>query len=1026
MRVVSLLFCAASFLAAQNFYEPFPAPGRAEIFFVSGGDIWRVAEAGGEASLVVSHPADDTRPMPSPDGNFLAFQSTRTGAGDIYLLTLGSGELRRLTFDAGPEVLNGWSHDGKWIYFHSNARDISAMNDIYRVPATGGTPERVLADVYTNEFASAPSPDGKSLAYCARGVADRQWWRHGHSHLDESELWLKPASGAPQRLTPAGAKHLWPMWSADGSRLYYVSDEDGAENLWSLTPGQKPRKLTAFKDGRLLFPAISYDGKTIAFERNFRLYRYDVAANQSKEIAITLRGAPSSPQPERLRLTQGFSGLSVAPDGRKLAFVARGDVFASGTRDPGDAARITQTRSVEGNLAWSPDSKLLLYTADRDGGIQIVVYDFAARKERLLTQGKDKNSLPRWSPDGKRIAFLRNAKELRVIDADGAKDTLLATGRFTQAPLDFAFQPAWSPDSAWIAYIDRGEKNFENVSLVPAAGGTPKPVSFLPNTNSAGVTWAPDGEAIYFRTSQRTESALIVKVDLRIKGKPLREDRFDELFAPARKDDKKEEKKPVVIDWEGLRRRVSLLPLDLNAGAFAISPDGKTLVFTATAGQQAQLYSVSLDPLAPGPMIPRQLTTTPGPKSAPQFTADSKELYFLEAGKITALPMDTRVPRNLALTAELETNFESDKAELFDLAWGYLDRHFYDEKFHGTDWSATRERFERPAMASRTVDEFRRVVNLMIGELNASHLGFSGGQGTPPANGRLGLDFEPGTFKIARILPGGPAALAGGFETGMTLEAINQKPLNATDNLDERLEYASGKRTELRVSGKTITVQPVSVAAEKKLRYQAWVDENRKLVERLSAGKLSYAHIPDMSEESLNQFYLDLDADSHGRKGVVIDVRNNNGGFVNVYAIDVLARKSYFTMRERGDSEKVPSRTLLGQRALDLPTILLTNQHSLSDAEDFTEGYRALKLGKVVGEPTAGWIIFTWNLNLFDGSTLRLPRTAIADLNGQIMERNPRPVDVPVERPMGEGSTAKDSQIERAVAELLRQVNTTR
>ena len=146
------------------------------------------------------------------------------------------------------------------------------------------------------------------------------------------------------------------------------------------------------------------------------------------------------------------------------------------------------------------------------------------------------------------------------------------------------------------------------------------------------------------------------------------------------------------------------------------------------------------------------------------------------------------------------------------------------------------------------------------------------------------------------------------------------------------------------------------------------------------------------------------------KEGVVIDVRNNNGGFVNVYAIDVLARRGYLMMTPRG-LPAAPARSMLGQRALELPTILVTNQHSLSDAEDFTEGYRTLKLGKVVGEPTSGWIIYTGSQTLVDGSTMRMPATRITTLDGKTMELNPRPVDIAGDaadwrEPDGQGQSA--------------------
>jgi C-terminal processing protease CtpA/Prc len=265
-------------------------------------------------------------------------------------------------------------------------------------------------------------------------------------------------------------------------------------------------------------------------------------------------------------------------------------------------------------------------------------------------------------------------------------------------------------------------------------------------------------------------------------------------------------------------------------------------------------------------------------------------------------------------------------------------------------------------------------------------------------------------------------------KVGDYLLAIDGTQINARTNLDELLSYKINRRVALTVASsadganrRELAVRPVNTATEKVLLYRKWVEDNRAYVERVSNGRLGYVHMFDMGSASLAQLYVDLDAANHLREGVVVDVRNNNGGFVNPYAIDVLARRGYLTMTER-DQTPAPARTVLGQRSLELPTILVTNQHSLSDAEDFTEGYRALKLGKVVGEPTAGWIIFTWNQTMIDGSTVRLPRAMITDATGTDMELHPRPVDVQVTRPIGETLAGRDSQLDAAVRELLQQL----
>jgi C-terminal processing protease CtpA/Prc len=381
---------------------------------------------------------------------------------------------------------------------------------------------------------------------------------------------------------------------------------------------------------------------------------------------------------------------------------------------------------------------------------------------------------------------------------------------------------------------------------------------------------------------------------------------------------------------------------------------------------------------------------------------------------------------------ELTVNFAQEKMEVFKQGWRYMRDHFYDDKYHGTDWNAVKTTYEPMIASARTMDEVRRLMNMMVGELNASHLGVGGPSSfTATTVGKLGLRFDRAEFenngklKITEVITLSPAAVSKAINVGDYLVSVDGTSIAAGVNLDELLEGKVGKRVELEISSsadgsnkKEVILKPISTGAEKNLLYRQWVEWNRSYVARISGGKLGYVHLPDMSQGSLTQLYVDLDTENQSKEGVVVDIRNNNGGFVNPYVIDVLARRGYLTMKERG-MWAVPGRAQLGQRALEKPTVLVINQHSLSDAEDLTEGYKVLKLGKVVGEPTSGWIIFTWNTNLFDGTSLRLPRQLIAGADGKNMELNPRTPDVAVTRPIGETLTGKDSQLERAVRELL-------
>jgi tricorn protease len=376
--------------------------------------------------------------------------------------------------------------------------------------------------------------------------------------------------------------------------------------------------------------------------------------------------------------------------------------------------------------------------------------------------------------------------------------------------------------------------------------------------------------------------------------------------------------------------------------------------------------------------------------------------------------------------------------EIFHEAWEALNKGYYNPDFNGIDWKAVRAEYEPLAEGAGTSEELRRILNLMVGELNSSHSGVSGpvaerGGSSVSAIGKTGLRFDRkeyednGRFKITEVLSLGPADITGKIKAGDYLLAIDEKTLTDKDNIDQLLENKVGRRVMLTVAStaagansKKIAVRPVNMATEKGLLYKQWVQQEREYVTRISNGRLGYVHIADMSEQSLNQLYMDMDAENHSREGVVVDVRNNNGGFVNAYALDVFTRKNYMTMTGRG-LPSAPARVQLGQRALDAPTILVTNQHSLSDAEDFTEGYRALKLGKVVGEPTGGWIIFTSSAQLIDGSSVRLPFIKVEDHEGKNMELVPRPVDIFVSRQLGEGNS-KDSQLDVAAKELLNEL----
>jgi tricorn protease len=1090
--VVALTFNFASAVAeTPALSEPALSPDGKEIAFVSGGDIWTVPASGGDAHLLVSDPATESRPLYSPDGKYLAFISTRTGNGDIYLLNLQSDELKRITYDDNLDQLDGWSGDSKWIYFSSTSRDISGMNDIYRVSETGGTPMQVSGDRYVNEFYAAAAPNGKSIAFSARGLGSAQWWRKGHAHIDNSEIWtIDDIDAAQPQYRPLivdnGGKNLWPMFSPDGT-LYFVSDHTGVENLYRKTNNSEAAALTHFTGGRVLWPSIAANGTAIVFERNFSIWKYDVATGSATQVPITPRGAPAGAGVEHRTFTTGIRSMALSPDGKKVAFVVHGEVFAVNAKEGGDAVRITSTIGPESQVMWAPDNKRIVYVSNRGGQDHVYLYDFPSEKETQITNGDQEEEHPLFSPDGKSIAFQRGREQIVILDLATKKETIAGKGLMGLPPFGSQHGFDWSPDGKWLGYISVGERAFETAHVVKLDAGadSARPVSYVANTNADELRWSRDGKYLLISTAQRTEDGQIARIDLIPHTPRLREDEFRDLFKeekpstspsnppdetdkdkdrkqaatesggtpssqkqaespktpsdlvkdePKSNSEKSKDKKPVEpvnVVFSGIRERLSLLPIGLDVDSHCISPDGKWLALVASAAGQQNVYVYSLDELAKEPPVAKQITATVGRKGSVQWSPDSKELFYLDDGKIFSSPIDAPKPKPIAVSAELDVNFDSEKNVAFEEGWRLLRDNFFDPKMNGADWNALHDTYAIRARQAKNGDDLRRIMLLMIGELNSSHSGIANSEQPKFSTGRVGLRFDravyesQGRFKIVEVVRLSPADVAG-IKTGEVLNAIDGTRLDRASNIDQLLDHKIDRKVVLNVAdsaGKSrdVTLKPIKRPEEKTLLYRQWVERNREYVARISDGKLGYVHMFDMSQESLKRLYLDLDTENQSRKGVVIDVRNNNGGFVNAYALDVLTRKGYMSMTRRG-FPTAPARVVLGQRSLELPTVLVTNRHSLSDAEDFTEGYRALHLGSVVGEPTAGWIIYTSNQTLLDGSSIRVPFIRITDHEGKDMEMHPRAVDVEVKNAIGESLKGSDSQLDAAVRELQRQI----
>ncbi len=1057
-RAVCLLLIITATLIANDearpyYRQPAISADGSTIAFVYAGDIYLAPAEGGQARLLVSNDAYDSYARFSPDGRWLAFSSSRMGGNDVFIINLESGELRRLTWNSSSDLVEEWSPDSAWVFFSSNRSDIMGSADIYKVSIDGGTPMPVCRDRYEEEYNAALSPDGKTLAFNANdGV--RQWWRKGPVTNDATEIWLKsndPAATDYRQFTTFEGMDSWPMWAPDGGGLYFVSDEGDVrqENIWYQILDGDRRRLTSFTDGRAIWPDIAHTEGSIVFEREFGIWLMR-PGEEAKPVELTVIADERSTPVANRTFSGEVSEFALSPDNKKVAFIVHGEVFAAPASKDDDeptptAFRITSTPARESGLSWSSDSSKLIYTSDRDGNPDLFIYDFVGGEEKRLTSTEEQEYLPLVSPDGKWCAYYRGMEEIRLINMEDLSDREFTKGFFLSDQLYGAPSFAWAPDSKWLAYFTIDDNFFRNVNARNIESGEEIQLTYLPNISGFSPRWSGDGKFIVFTTNQYRSENQIIRTDLQPLEAEFPEDKFDKLFekpesgkseADADKEKKEEVKVEIVAERikDRIRRLVDFTDSSRVAG---LSPDGKKLLFTNYVSGRTTLWITGADPDGPRQsLLAKPLLESSRGIGNIQFDKSGDSIWLLDGGSIKTLPLKGDSAKPYAMRAEMEIDFHAEKLQVFREAWVMLRDHFYDPTFNNQDWQLVYERYLPYVKGARSNYDLSYLINLMLGDLNTSHMGcyYSGGSATP--TGDLGITLDPreylenGRFMVDDVVQGGPVANEeSDLKAGSYILTVDGTKLTRETNLASLLERKRDKRVIVEYASdpeggesKKVSVKPASGSDVNRLRYRLWVRDNEAYVAKISGGRLGYAHIPNMGGGALEQFKLDLDSQIHGKEGVVIDVRYNTGGYVAPFVIDVLQRRTalYNAFRSRS---RTSSSNYAGNRILDKPTVVVQNEQSLSNAEMFAELYRKASLGKIVGTESNGWVIWTWGTGLLNGAYLRLPRVAVLTLEEEDLDDVARKPDIFVERPIGQSLVGKDDQLDAAVRVLLEQIN---
>lgn len=1061
-------FGAVPSAAAQNATAPGDAvpllrhpavhPSGESVAFAYQGDLWTVSARGGRALRLTVHDAYDAHPVWSPDGAHLAFTSDRFGNDDVYWMDAGGGAPTRLTHHSAPDRATGVTGDGR-VLFTTERLFVGAQwqPEVHAVRPPGGTPVRMLDALGTTPV---PSPDGRFVAF-VRGVNRLQ--RPDYRGPANKDLWLYDTeSDTYRRLTTFDGNDHTPVWAGPRT-LYFISKRTGASNLYRLSLHDDgrvdgaPEALTDVTADGVRHASASADGSVAVVERQSGLFVLDAEADTGLRRLDVQVPADSRRLPvSRITASDDADAYAVSPDGSQVAFVVRGDVFVTEAEaDDARTVRVTRHPYRDRDVAWL-DDRTLVFASDRAGD-QYDLYRIAPDDDgadRLfdgltfsatrLTDTPADERRPVVAPGGSQVAFQRGRGSLLVAPLDGG-----ALGDAVTL-LDGWAEPdgvTWSPDGRWIAY-SRDDLDFNEEVYVLAADGSAGPVNVSQHPRGdENPVWSPDGSKLAFAserggTDTNVWFAWLREADWERTQREWKEQPDSSAAVAA-------DGAPMTMDLDGIHDRlVRVTSMPGNEETPVFSRDGQTLYFVANASDwtesdesKSDLYRIAWD----GSTRTRIAEGVDAEDLA--LGPDGSHVYYRghKAQLYRVVHADASVEA-VPFAASFSVDHADERRQIFAEIGRTIDRGFYDPDLHGVNWDSLHAVYRPWALRASTERDFADVVNRMLGEVNASHMGYrpgddaAGDAGAGAATGRLGAVLVPadGGVEVTRVVPGSPADReASPLRPGDVITAINGAPIAPDESVYAHLDGTAGERTLLDVRGpdgdpRRVEIRPTDDLEEE--LYREWVEERRALVDEYSDGRLGYVHIEAMNWQSFERFERELAANAGDKEGLIVDVRFNGGGWTTDYLMTVLDVRQHAYTVPRGAVDDLSQHPRLrahypfGERlpyaAWTRPVAALANENSYSNAEIFAHAFKTLDLGPLVGQPTFGAVISTGSVDLIDGSSVRLPsRGWYVAGSGANMETTPAAPDVVVDAPVDARARGVDPQLQRTVDVLLRQID---
>jgi Tol biopolymer transport system component/C-terminal processing protease CtpA/Prc len=1074
-----LLFTAITLQAQQDagwLRHQTISPDGSQIVFTYKGDLYKVAATGGDAQQLTFHEAHDYQAVWSKDGKQIAFASNRYGNFDVYVMSANGGAATRLTFHSSDEQPFTFTHDDQGVLFGAVRMDevdhrqfpTGSQPEVYSVPVSGGRVDQVFT--IPAEFLNV-SKDGKTILYHDKKGGENIWRKHHESSITRDIWKYDVANNAHQMITTYAGEDRMPIFSNDEKSFYYLSEQSGTFNVHkSDIDGTNTTQLTSFDLHPVRF--LSVGNGTLCFGFDGKLYTMK-EGQEPKKLRVNITTQQISNNDQFISVDGGVNEMEVSPDGKEIAFIARGEVFVTSVEES-FTKRITNTPEAERFVTWGPDGKSVVYSSERNGKWSLYKTEKVRKEEPfffastliketpVLENGKD-NYLAKYSPDGKKIAFIEDRRTLKIKDVKSGEEVTLMTPKDLYHMRDGDKNFVWSPDSKWLL-MDWGVTLSNSDVLLLAADGSKRI-----NLNESGYydfspKWVNEGKQMLwfsnrdglksYATSGSSQSDVygmfftqdawdefnlskeeyaLQKEIKKLTAAEKKKDSLKNIKKKSKKDkkaDKEKDKdsvKELQFDWSDMKDRTKRFTIHSSSLSDAVlSKDGSKLYYLTRFEDKLNLWTTDLRTKETKMAI--ELNASSG---SLQWDKEMKNLFLLSSGSISKIDVEKSKKESVKISGEMEYDAIAERQAMFDHVWIRTNAIFYHPDFHGIDWDLMKKEYAKHLPYVGNSIEFAELLSEMLGELNVSHAG-AGGASISMKNkdetASLGIfmdyDHKTNGIKITEVIKGGPLDKAGfDVKEGMIIEKIDGVAINASKDFASYLNRKSGKFTLLELldpatkKSMTITVKPISLGEERGLLYKRWVKQNEEEVTKKSNGQLGYVHIPGMGDGPYRDIYEKMMGKFYDRKAMIIDTRFNGGG-------DLVADLAMFFTGTPFITYATEDKVVGGEPTSRWvkPTLAMINEAQYSDGHCFACGYTDLKIGKTVGMPTPGTCSFAGWEGLPDGSYWGVVPISAKDINGKWMENSQTEPMIKVKNMPGQIDNGTDQQLDRAIMELLKDV----